>query len=129
MWLEVFLSQDLLGHDLDAQIQRADLVITAEGAIDCQTLRGKVPAEIARRAAKYNTPVIALAGTLGHDAHDVYDIGIAAISSIVPRPMSLEDAITQSETLVIQATERLIKSVLLGMKIAQQHYSTAESLV
>ncbi|WP_298145076.1 glycerate kinase [uncultured Acinetobacter sp.] len=126
---EVFLSQDLLGHDLDAQIQHADLVITAEGAIDCQTLRGKVPAEIARRAAKYDTPVIALAGTLGHDAHDVYDIGIAAISSIVPRPMSLEDAITQSETLVIQATERLIKSVLLGMKIAQQHYSTAESLV
>lgn len=117
---EVFLSQDLLGHDLDAQIQHADLVITAEGAIDCQTLRGKVPAEVARRAAKYDKPVIALAGTLGNEAHCVYDIGIDAISSIVPRPMSLEHAITQSETLIIQAAERLIKSVLLGMKIAQQ---------
>lgn len=118
---EVFLGQDLLGYDLDAHIERADLIITAEGALDCQTLRGKVPAEIARRAAKYHKPVVALAGTLGNDADCVYEIGIDAISSILPRPMSLEHAIAQSETLVIQATERLIKSIVLGMKIAQQH--------
>lgn len=115
---DVFLGEELLGYDLDAHIERADLIITAEGALDCQTLRGKVPAEIASRAAKYHKPVLALAGTLGQDANCVYDIGIDAMSSILPRPMSLEDAILQSETLVIQATERLIKSVLLGMKIA-----------
>ena len=64
----------------------------------------------------------ALAGTLGEDANCIYDIGIDAMSSILPRPMSLEDAIMQSETLVIQATESLIKSLLLGMKIAYKQH-------
>ncbi|MDM1268734.1 glycerate kinase family protein [Acinetobacter indicus] len=116
---DVLLGKDLVGYDLDHEIRRADLIITAEGAIDCQTLRGKVPAEIAARAAKFNKPVIALAGTLAHDAECVYDIGIHAISSIMSSPMSLQEAIENSETLVIQASERLMKSVILGLKIAQ----------
>ncbi|MGA6877237.1 glycerate kinase [Acinetobacter sp. AND/436] len=117
---DVLLGKDLLGYDLDQEIKRADLIITAEGAIDCQTLKGKVPAEVAARAAQFNKPVIALAGTLAHDAECVYDIGIHAISSIMSSPMSLQQAIEQSEELVIQASERLMKSVILGMKIAER---------
>ncbi len=40
----------LLDHvDLEALVAAADLVITAEGAVDYQTPKGKIPAEVARR--------------------------------------------------------------------------------
>uniref|UniRef100_UPI0035A07D84 glycerate kinase n=1 Tax=Neisseria sp. TaxID=192066 RepID=UPI0035A07D84 len=63
-------------------------------------------------------PVVALAGTLGKGAQDVYDIGIDAIASIVPIPMSLEQAIVDGERLLIEATERMMRTLLLGASIA-----------
>ena len=59
-------------------------------------------------------PVVALTGTLGKGAQNVYDIGIDAIASIVPIPMSLEQAIEAGERLLVEATERLIRTLLLG---------------
>lgn len=111
---EALLDSGLAGFYLNELLKKADLVITAEGAIDFQTPRGKVPAEIARRASKLGVPVAALAGTLGKGAQDVYDIGIDVIASIVPIPMSLERAIDEGERLLIEATERLMRTLLLG---------------
>ncbi len=62
---QVLLEQLPAPQDLDELIEQADLVITAEGAIDFQTPRGKVPAEVARRAQRTGAPVLALAGSLG----------------------------------------------------------------
>ena len=77
----------LLDHlDLDARLARADLVLTAEGALDHQTPRGKVPAEVARRAKLHGRPVLALAGTLGEGAHTVP--GVDAYTGILPAPMA-----------------------------------------
>ncbi|GAB3584608.1 glycerate kinase [Amycolatopsis endophytica] len=55
---------------LDGKLPGADLVITGEGSLDEQTLRGKGPAGIASAAAERGIPVVALAGrtTLGTDA-------------------------------------------------------------
>lgn len=111
---QALLDSGLAGFDMNALLRGADLVITAEGAIDFQTPRGKVPAEIARRAGELGVPVVALAGTLGKGAQDVYDIGIDAIASIVPIPMSLEQAIEAGERLLVEATERLMRTLLLG---------------
>lgn len=115
---EALLDSGLAGFDLNDLLKKADLVITAEGAIDFQTPRGKVPAEIAARAGNLGVPVVALAGTLGKGAKDVYDIGIDAIASIVPIPMSLEQAIEEGERLLTEATERLMRTLLLGASIA-----------
>lgn len=115
---EALLDSGLAGFDLGELLRGADLVITAEGAIDFQTPRGKVPAEIARRAAEQGIPVVALAGTLGRDAQDVYDIGIDAIASIVPLPMSLDQAINDGEKLLIQAAERMMRTLILGASMA-----------
>ncbi len=115
---EALLDSGLAGFDLNGLLKKADLVITAEGAIDFQTPRGKVPAEIAWRAGNMGVPVVALAGTLGKGAQDVYDIGIDAIASIVPIPMSLEQAIVDGERLLIEATERMMRTLLLGASIA-----------
>lgn len=115
---EALLDSGLAGIDLDRMVKGADLVITAEGAIDFQTPRGKVPAEVARRASLYGVPVVGLAGTLGEGARDVHDIGIDAIASIVAVPMSLQDAVEDGERLLVDATERMMRTLALGVSMA-----------
>ena len=48
----------------DEVLQSANLLITGEGSIDLQTLEGKAPFGVAKRAKKKNIPVIGLAGTI-----------------------------------------------------------------
>jgi glycerate kinase len=57
---------DITGFE-DA-LEKADLVITGEGRMDEQTLRGKGPFGVAVRAKKKNIPVIGLAGQVALEA-------------------------------------------------------------
>lgn len=56
---EVFL--DLLGAE--EQIRGADLVITGEGRLDTQSLRGKAPVSIARLARTHGVRTVAIVGS------------------------------------------------------------------
>jgi glycerate kinase len=106
----------LLDHlDLDARLAGADLVITAEGALDHQTPRGKVPAEVARRAKLHGRPVLALAGTLGEGAHEVP--GVDACHGILPAPMELAEALLRASELLTDATERALRMIVLGTRL------------
>ncbi|MGW2019216.1 glycerate kinase family protein [Streptomyces sp. NPDC001927] len=104
--------------DLDARLARADLVITAEGALDGQTVRGKIPAEVARRAKAHGVPVLALAGTLGKGAHHVRAVGVDAYGSILPAPMALPEALDRGAEFLADAAERALRMVLLGTRLA-----------
>ncbi|KQO03706.1 MULTISPECIES: glycerate kinase family protein [unclassified Arthrobacter] len=115
---EALIDSGLAGLDLETLMRGTDLVITAEGAIDFQTPNGKVPAVIARRAQLAGVPVLALAGSLGKGAPDVHDIGIDAIASIMTIPMNLEDAVANGEQLLIEATERTMRLLLLGAAVS-----------
>lgn len=68
--------------DFDAQLDRADLVLTGEGRIDAQTLSGKVVVGVARRARRHGVPVIAVVGDMADDFAPVYDQGVTAVFSI-----------------------------------------------
>ncbi len=103
--------------DFDRLLDRADLVLTAEGAIDHQTPRGKIPAEVARRAKARGLPVIALAGTIGDGADDNYDAGIDAFSSILRAPCSLEQAIDTAGDLLACCAERVMRTILIGTRL------------
>ncbi|MET8618632.1 glycerate kinase [Streptomyces albidoflavus] len=106
----------LLGRlDLDARLARADLVVTAEGALDAQTPRGKVPAEVARRAKLSGRPVLALAGTLGEGHGQVP--GVDAYHSILPAPVGLAEALGRGAEFLTGATERALRMVLLGARL------------
>ncbi|MBT2515208.1 glycerate kinase [Arthrobacter sp. ISL-30] len=122
---ELLLDSGLAGVDLDACIAEADLVVTAEGAIDFQTPRGKVPAEIAKRAQAAGVPVLALAGSIGKDAQDVHSAGIDAIAGIIPIPMNLDRAVAEGATLLTEATERTFRVLLLGSAISARLGSAA----
>ncbi|WP_409240027.1 glycerate kinase [Streptomyces sp. PA5.6] len=106
--------------DLDARLARADLVITAEGALDHQTPRGKVPAEVARRAKLSGRPVLVLAGTIGAGAHAVRSVGVDAYSSILPAPMSMTEALGRGGEFLTDATERALRMIQLGSRLPAQ---------
>ncbi|WP_422641063.1 glycerate kinase [Streptomyces formicae] len=110
----------LLGHlDLDARLAAADLVVTAEGALDGQTPHGKIPAEVAHRAKRSGRPVLVLAGTLGHGAHEVRAVGVDAYSSILPAPVPLREALGRAGEFLADAAEHAIRMILLGTRLPQ----------
>lgn len=115
---DVLMNPECGGIDLDAYLATADLVFTAEGAVDYQTSRGKIPAEVARRAKLVGKPVIALAGSIGRGHAEVYDVGIDAVVGIIPVPMALSEAVERADELVSAAAERAVRLVLLGSAIS-----------
>lgn len=78
-------------------VQDADLVITGEGRIDSQTVHGKTPMGVAQVAKRFDLPVIALSGCIGENYQAVYQCGIDAVFSAVPRAMTLEEALKESD--------------------------------
>jgi glycerate kinase len=67
----------------------ADLVITGEGSLDEQTLRGKAPAGVAAVACDRGVPVLAIAGRVSLPADRLAAAGIArayALRDIEPDP-------------------------------------------
>ena len=64
----------------------ADLVITGEGKLDDQSLRGKVVIGVARRAKKMGIPVAALVGASERDIAAAYEAGVSGVFPINPEP-------------------------------------------
>ncbi len=81
--------------DFDKLIEGADLIITGEGKSDRQTVMGKVPSGILKRARRQGIPVILVSGSI-EDADILNQAGFRAAFSITPAPMSLEEAMRPS---------------------------------
>ena len=97
---------------LDEKLRGADLVITGEGRMDGQSIFGKAPIGVARRAAKSGAPVVAIVGSLGEGWERVLGHGIDACFAITPGPMSLADAIHNAPALVERAAEQVVRLFL-----------------
>lgn len=90
-------------------ISDADLIITGEGKIDGQSLRGKVPIGIARIASKSKVPVIAVVGDVGDDIEPVYDNGIHAVFSINRVAVPFEKARIRSKDDLLKTVETIFR--------------------
>ena len=77
---------------LESYLKDADLIITGEGRLDCQTAMGKVPVGVARLAKAHGKPVIAFAGSVTDDASACIECGIDAYFPIVRGVSTLEEA-------------------------------------
>ncbi|MCY4146549.1 MAG: glycerate kinase [Chloroflexi bacterium] len=83
------------------------LVVTGEGKLDAQTLSGKAPLGVARLAADYGVPTIAMCGGLAIDEAELRAAGVAAALPIVDAPMNLEAALDDAAGLLQRAARRL----------------------
>lgn len=102
--------------NFEAKVRDADWVITGEGATDFQSMYGKVPFGVAQVAKKWKKPVLCLSGTLGNGYERLYDAGITAFFSIVNKPMTLDEAIRNGESLLEQTMENVFRFIIAEYK-------------
>jgi glycerate kinase len=110
----VDLVLDLVG--LNERLRDADLVITAEGQIDFQTAFSKAPAGVAERARAHGVPCIAIAGSVGSGLEALHNLGINAVFSLCPGPVSLEQAIASGGNYLAAAAEQAVRAFLAGRR-------------
>ncbi|GIA19350.1 glycerate kinase [Vibrio cholerae] len=108
--IEIVLETVQLAH----QVIDADLVITGEGRIDSQTVHGKTPMGVAKVAKRFDVPVLALCGCTGDNYQAVYQCGIDAVFAAVPRAMSLEDALKESDFNLADLAENVARLWVLS---------------
>ena len=96
---------------LDAMVKDADLVITGEGRIDNQSIRGKTPIGVSAVAKRYGKPVIGIAGSLSSDVDIVHEYGIDAVFSVLNQVGTLEEALTHAAA-NLRAVSRNIAAIL-----------------
>jgi len=92
---------------LEDRIKRADLVVTGEGKLDRQTLYGKAVMGVIKTARKYKVPIVCIAGSIMPEAKDLYRLGVKGLLSIIKMPMSLQQALGESRSLLVDASENL----------------------
>lgn len=98
----------------DALLPAAGLVITGEGMIDNQTLRGKLIHGIVRRAQAQNVPVIALCGALLAKPEEIEAIGLKAAFCIQNRPLSLAEALPETALHLERTADQVGRILGLG---------------
>jgi glycerate kinase len=98
---------DMLGFA--AHLDGADLVITGEGSLDAQTLRGKAPAGVARAAAAHEppVPVVTVSGICSLAEADLRAAGVTAAYTL----SSLEPDVARSIAEAGPLTERLAAQI------------------
>jgi glycerate kinase len=94
---------------LAEKMEGADLVFTGEGRMDSQTAFGKTPFGVAQVAKQTNIPVVAIAGGLGSGYQELYDKGFDGIFSLIDKPMTLDEAIANTEELLENIAESIIR--------------------
>lgn len=100
--------------DLDGKLDGADLVLTGEGQIDFQTAFGKAPAGVGAAAKARGVPCIAIAGGLGEGLGDLHTVGIDAVFSLCPGPVTLDAAMTHAPEYLARASEQVLRAFLAG---------------
>jgi glycerate kinase len=93
--------------DLDAKIQSSALVITGEGQLDHTSFEGKVVGRLADRCQRYKVPFVVLAGSITPEGRMLLNQLGGAGFSIVPGPVSLEEAVQRASEFLRQTTEQI----------------------
>ena len=100
----------------DDVVRNADIVVTGEGRLDSQTIMGKAPIGVAKRAKQYGKKVLAFSGCATPDAVAVNKHGIDAFFPILREVVSLEAALEKGNAAANLAatTEQVFRCLLLG---------------
>jgi glycerate kinase len=101
---------------VDDALQGADLVITGEGQMDNQTLNGKTPYGIAKRAQARGISVIAIAGSLGTEVEGLYE-NIGSIFGTVRSAQPLAQVLSEAEGNLTRTARNIAATLLIGNEI------------
>ncbi|MEJ2868175.1 glycerate kinase [Actinomycetospora sp. OC33-EN08] len=102
------LVAELLGFD--ERLAGADLVVTGEGRLDAQTLRGKGPAGVAARARAAGVPVLAVAGRVDLTADELAGAGIVGHAALADLEPDLARSQANAAELVTRSVDQLLRA-------------------
>jgi len=122
--LAAFLGADLVSGikyfldvvNFDETLQEVDIVITAEGSLDSQTLEGKGPYGVALRAKNKKVPVIGLSGQVSLRIDDQMRNYFDVLLPIGRSPCSIDEAIAHTKDDLIRTSCELGNLLALKMK-------------
>ena len=97
--------------NFNSVIYDADIILTGEGKLDFQSLRGKVVIGVAKRARQLNVPVIVIAGGADLNIEEVYNLGVTSVFTINRLPEDLEISRYKSVDNLTFAVDNIIRLV------------------
>lgn len=108
---------------IDERLARADYVLSGEGALDAQTLQGKVVWALAQRAARTVVPVVVLTGAERLPVERVWEAGITAAFSICDAPLPPDEARARAPALVEQRAAQVCRVWASARRLDRQEQS------
>ena len=96
---------ELVGFD--RAVAGADLVVTGEGKLDAQSLRGKAPVGVARAAGAHGVPVVALAGAVEVADRELRAAGFEEAHALLELEPDPERAMAEAAPLLERLAERI----------------------
>ena len=100
--------------EFDRKLEGVSLVVTGEGAADWQSAFGKVMKGVGLRCKARGIPAVALVGSMGRGAEDIFACGIRSMLTTVNGIMSLEEALDRAEELYLGAARRMFRMLQAG---------------
>ena len=97
-------------------LRNCDLVITGEGRIDSQSIRGKVISGIAARTVPRKIPLVAIVGAIDESAQEAYDMGVTAMFGIDREAVAFADYAPETK----KHYRRTLEDVLRTIRAAEQ---------
>lgn len=112
---KVHSGAELIAHTagLPEKLRQADWLITGEGKTDHQTLLGKLPITLSSLARSHGVRTILISGSLDTDVAtlETLDQHFDALFAIPNRPMTLEEAIRESRTLLAHTARNIARLI------------------
>lgn len=93
----------------DEKLADIDVVLTGEGKLDPQSMRGKVIFGVLERCEKQNVPVIAICGRVTDPGRQAFGKRFHAIVAVADESVPLELAMKNARAMLTGATERTIR--------------------
>jgi glycerate 2-kinase len=88
---------------LDAQLRGAQVAFTGEGRVDEQTLYGKAPGEVIKRAQAHGVPVVVLAGSTGPGWEALAKLGVRVVVAQGPDRDAKEEVLEHASRMLSRA--------------------------
>lgn len=95
--------------ELDRNLAGAKVVVTGEGSLDVQSLRGKAPVGVSRCAHKHGVPTFAIAGVSTLTSAQSRSAGFAAVRTLTEFEPDPRRCTQDAANLLARATEALIR--------------------
>ncbi|MEV8634614.1 glycerate kinase [Streptosporangium sp. NPDC051023] len=93
--------------DFDRHVAGARLVITGEGSIDEQTLRGKAPVGVAAAAARHGVPVVVVCGRRSVGDEELRAVGIEAAYALTDVEPDVRRCMAEAGPLLERLAEQI----------------------